>query len=284
VRATQIFSVSQLEGRDTAAQIRALGQQIEQLIRCVNTVSPALPVDGRTAGQLDAVWLVTQMGLAGANTKLPHNLQRTPVGALLVPVPLAGGELSRPVAIEIISADAQFITIRSTGTSRTLLSDTVAQTLANSTVKTAFDVVRLPADLLNAGDVIRYRWHGRYSTTGTPNLTLFVEWDSGSGTPLNGAVATSAGAAGAPVMAEGSLTIELATAAGTSRHNGIRQVAATLAAVTPVQTTGLALNAARTLTFSMQWGTASASNTVTHELLTVELISAVTPVARLLLF
>lgn len=135
---------------------------------------------------------------------------------------------------------------------------------------------------LYAGQRIRLTAYGRFSTTGTPTLLIGFYYGGVAGTALaaTGATTTGSGAASWPwrasynfrvgaVGSSGSVTGEGSVSLGTSltAETGI-PIPATAANPVTINTTTL-----QVLTVGAQWGTNSASNTITCEDFIVELLN-----------
>ena len=155
---------------------------------------------------------------------------------------------------------------------------------ANTTDETALAAVTIPANYLSDGRVLRVRAYGKISTTGTPTYTWALRWGSaaagtllatsevltmGSGvTNVNWSVeiyvvVRSNGSAGS-LIAMGDVRVH--TAAGTVLTNviGVSGYDA------PAAVGSLNLTAETALTLSGDWSAASASNTCTALIYSVE--------------
>lgn len=162
--------------------------------------------------------------------------------------------------------------------------------IANSTTETIiFPNVTIPANYLQDGRVLRLRIMGQYSTTGTPTLTFFIRFGGVAGTVLCKTAACTL-----PTITAGLFDIEVIIqtrsngATGSLMANGVARVFAGVAGtvasatgeglVTPLTNGGVLTPAAVTvdltadtaLAVSAQWSAASASNTLTGLIYTVE--------------
>lgn len=162
--------------------------------------------------------------------------------------------------------------------------------IANSTTETIiFPNVTIPANYLQDGRVLRLRIMGQYSTTGTPTLTFFIRFGGVAGTVLCKTAACTL-----PTITAGLFDIEVIIqtrsngATGSLMANGVARVFAGVAGtvasatgeglVTPLTAGGVLTPAAVTvdltadtaLSVSAQWSAASASNTLTGLIYTVE--------------
>lgn len=137
----------------------------------------------------------------------------------------------------------------------------------------------IPANRLFPGAVIRVTAYGRFSTTGTPTLLLGLYSGGAAGVSIanSGAITTTSGVTNVPFKAEflvvcraigtsGTLFAQ-GTAHGISGTVGVSVVPipASAPAVATVDTT-----LAKTWDLCAQWGTSSASNTITCHLFVVE--------------
>lgn len=151
----------------------------------------------------------------------------------------------------------------------TALASSTSLTAISPSSSTSPDFV-LPANWLYSGQVLRVSAAGRFSTTGTPTLLLGAYFGGVGGVALatTGAVTTASGAANLTwtfradivVRSIGTSGTAMATgyAAGLASATNIVQIPASAAAVATIDTT-----AAKALVLGAQWGTSSASNTVT---------------------
>jgi hypothetical protein len=156
--------------------------------------------------------------------------------------------------------------------------------IANTTAETIImPNITIPANYMQDGRRLLIRLMGKYSTTGTPTLTFRLRWGGVSGTVLaasgamttgsavtngifsidlsvqvrtNGATGTMLCLGSARLGEDASSTVGSATNAGAEDFMGSAGVAAPSTA-----TVDLTVDTA--LAISAQWGTASASNTLT---------------------
>jgi len=154
--------------------------------------------------------------------------------------------------------------------------------LASSTTLTDISPapqVVIPANYLFVGQRIRMHAFGIFSTTSTPTLLLGAYYGGVSGTLLAATttITTGSGAASWPWTLDLDIFVRTAGATGTVWCNGIvnlgtalSTMAASFIPVTQTQPITIATTTANALTVGAQWGTSSASNTITCEDLYVE--------------
>lgn len=156
--------------------------------------------------------------------------------------------------------------------------------IANSTTETIiFPNVTIPSNMMSDGRILRLTLFGRHSTTGTPTLTFRVRWGGVAGTVLCASGAMVTGSAVTAAMWRMEVLIQTRTngATGTLFANGVVEVhedatstvgsATNAPAIDLMGSAGVATPAAATvdltadtaLSVTAQWGTASASNTLT---------------------
>ena len=130
----------------------------------------------------------------------------------------------------------------------------------------------LPANFLEVGGTYRVRAAGTFSNTGTPTLLLGVYWGGVAGTALatSGAVTTTTGATNWPWLIDYEFTVRSVGSSGTVIGDGKLELATALTAYNtrPLPAVAIAAvtvntTAAAALTIGGQWGTLSASNTLT---------------------
>jgi hypothetical protein len=143
--------------------------------------------------------------------------------------------------------------------------------------------ITIPANFLEPGSELEIRAHGEFSTTGTPTLLLGFYYGGVAGVALGAtaAITTASGAASFPWMLEyrgvcrtngGSGTINgmgrlyLGTSLVLLSMNALPASAA--ARTVTIDTTG-----AKAITVGAQWGTASASNTLTVNDISVKTVT-----------
>jgi hypothetical protein len=138
----------------------------------------------------------------------------------------------------------------------------------------------LPANLLDNGMVLRLTAFGTFSTTGTPTLLTGFYYGAVAGTALAATSAITTGTAtNWPFRLEYEGRVRTTGTAGTILGAGTFSLATSLTAYTyrPIPETALATvtidtTTAKQLTVGAQWGTSSASNTLTCHHFSVELI------------
>jgi len=139
-----------------------------------------------------------------------------------------------------------------------------------------------PANYLYVGQRLRLVGHGIFSTTGTPTLLIGGYYGGVAGTLLAAITATATGnnAASWPWRIELDIYVRSTGSSGTVWCNGWVDLGTALATVSHVpvpstQTQPVTVNTttANALTVGAQWGTSSASNTITCEDAYVEALS-----------
>lgn len=157
--------------------------------------------------------------------------------------------------------------------------------LASSTTLTDISLapqITLPANLLQVGSKLRMRAQAKFSNTSTPTLLMGFYYGAVAGTALaaSSAVTTTTGATNWPIDLFYEGTVRSIGATGTIYGYGYFDLGTALTAFThrPIPETAAATvtidtTAAKTLTVGAQWGTNSASNTITCVNFTVELLN-----------
>jgi hypothetical protein len=158
--------------------------------------------------------------------------------------------------------------------------------LANSTTLTDISPAPqlvLPANYLYVGQRLRLTANGIFSTTGTPTLLLGGYYGGVAGTLLAATAAntTGSGAASWPWQLFLDILVKTIGSSGTVWCNGQVTLSTTLAGAASfynlptTQTQPITINTttANALTVGAQWGTASASNTITCEDAYIEALS-----------
>lgn len=139
----------------------------------------------------------------------------------------------------------------------------------------------LPANLLDVGQVLRLTAFGVFSTTGAPTLLEGFYYGGVAGVALaaTGATATGSGVTNVPFRLEYEGRVRSTGTAGTIMGHGyeLRGTSVSAVGVVPIPVTALATvtidtTTAKAITVGAQWGTSSASNTLTCHHLSVELI------------
>jgi len=154
--------------------------------------------------------------------------------------------------------------------------------LANSTTLTDISpspTIVLPANLLEVGSLVRLKAWGRFSTTGTPTLLIGAYYGGVAGTAIcaTSALTSISGATNTTWRLEGEFRVRAvgssgsvigaATVYGVTATTAMAMAPATAPATITADTT-----AAKALTIGAQWGTASASNTITCHHFDVEMV------------
>jgi hypothetical protein len=157
--------------------------------------------------------------------------------------------------------------------------------LANSTTLTDVSPAPqlvLPANYLYPGQRLRMTAYGIYSTTGIPTLILGAYYGGVAGTAMvvTAANSTPSGAASYPWQFSLNIRVVTTGSSGTLWVAGLASVGSSLTAFAQYalpssQTQPITVNTttANALTIGAQWGTVSASNTITCEDLYVEALS-----------
>lgn len=134
--------------------------------------------------------------------------------------------------------------------------------------------ITIAANSLFVGQRLRVKGYGIFSNTGTPTLLLGVYYGGVAGTALatTGAVTTTTGATSWPFDIELDILVKSVGSSGTVWCNGKVNLGTSLTAMTPLwlpssQTQPITVDttSAKALTLGAQWGTSSASNTLTVE-------------------
>lgn len=153
--------------------------------------------------------------------------------------------------------------------------------LASSTTLTDISPtpnIILPAQLLEPGMLLRFVAFGRFSTTGTPTLLLGIYYGGVAGTALcaTSAVTTPSGVTNQTWRFEAEARVRTAGTSGTAMAVGVAEnistVATNMAPATAPATATIDTTAAKAITLGAQWGTNSASNTITCHHFDVELV------------
>lgn len=138
----------------------------------------------------------------------------------------------------------------------------------------------LPSGLLIPGSVLRLTAAGRFSTTGTPTLLLGFYYGDVSGVALatTGALTTASGAANLTWRFEALMVVRSIGAAGTAMTIGEAGgiTGATTKNLAPASAPAVATintTIANILSVGAQWGTSSASNSITCHQFLVESVA-----------
>src|SRR5215471_12110267 len=133
--------------------------------------------------------------------------------------------------------------------------------------------VTLPANFQYPGTAFKLTAFGIFSTTATPTLLLGFYYGGVAGTALvtSGAITTGSGVTNVPWHMEAYLTVRSVGATGTIKIHGWVDLGTSVSAVShlPMPSTAntgtvtIDTTAAKLITVGAQWGTSSASNTVT---------------------
>lgn len=136
-----------------------------------------------------------------------------------------------------------------------------------------FPDVTIPANFMSDGRVLRLRAQGQHSTTGTPTLIFRVRWGGVGGTLLAVTPTITTGSGVTANCWEVNVILQLRTngstgtivAIGNADVNGataFQQVFCAGGGATPAATS-VDLTTDKALSITAQWGTSSASNTLT---------------------
>jgi hypothetical protein len=158
--------------------------------------------------------------------------------------------------------------------------------LASSTTLTdvtAAPQIVLPANALEVGSELEICAQGQFSTTGTPTLLLGIYYGGVAGTALaaSSAITTGSAAAAWPFMLRYRGIVRTVGSAGTIKGEGVLYFGTSLTAfsVRPIPESAAARTAtidttsAKSVTIGAQWGTSSASNTLTCYDISVKLVT-----------
>lgn len=163
--------------------------------------------------------------------------------------------------------------------------------VANTTAETILmPNLTLPGNYFQDGRLARVTFYGKLSTTGTPTMIFTLRWGGVAGTVINktGAVTMGSGLANAPFKYECLIQTRSNGSAGTvfsmgetffwddavgstgSATNAPGIGAATQAGAAAPTTSTLDLTADTSLSITGTWSAASASNTITGHIYTIE--------------
>lgn len=153
---------------------------------------------------------------------------------------------------------------------------TSSTAIASTAVETAFDkTYSLSGGVLAAGDILRVKAGGKYSTTGTP--TLLVQCRIG-GTSLAGVAGQTttmpSGASNNAWGFEASAAVRVIGTSGTLQRGPNLNQYGGLGVTThnPSGTFTLNTTTSQTIDLTATWGTSSSSNTITMDFLSVEIL------------
>lgn len=158
--------------------------------------------------------------------------------------------------------------------------------LATSTTLTDISAapnIVLPANLLEPGMELEIRGMGFFSNTATPTLLIGIYYGAVAGVALaaSSAVTTTTGATAWPWMLEYRGVIRTIGATGSINGQGVLRLGTALTAFTvrPVpevaasRTVTIDTTTSKAITIGAQWGTSSASNTITCDDISVKLVN-----------
>jgi hypothetical protein len=136
--------------------------------------------------------------------------------------------------------------------------------------------ITLPANFLEPGMTLWFTAWGRFSTTATPTLLLGLYYGAVAGTAIcaTSAVTTPSGVTNQTWRFEGEARVRTVGSSGTIIGVGVAEnistTATNMAPATAPATATIDTTAAKALTIGAQWGTSSASNTITCHHFAVE--------------
>lgn len=137
----------------------------------------------------------------------------------------------------------------------------------------------LAANALEVGSILRLTASGRFSTTGTPTLAIGFYYGGIAGVALcaTSAVTTPSGVTNQTWRCEAEVTVRTVGSSGTALGIGVAENISTVAtnmmpATAPAAAT-IDTTTAKSLTVGAQWGTSSASNTITCHFFLAELVN-----------
>lgn len=143
--------------------------------------------------------------------------------------------------------------------------------------------IKLPANLLEPGTEIEMYAEGQFSNTATPTLLLGFYYGGVAGTALaaSSAITTATGVTAVPWQIRYRGTVRAIGTAGSIQGQGMLYLGTSLTAVTvrpipetlALRTVAIDTSIEKAITVGAQWGTSSASNTLTCTNITVQLIS-----------
>lgn len=158
--------------------------------------------------------------------------------------------------------------------------------LASSTTLTDISAapnIVLPANLLEPGMELEIRGMGQFSNTGTPTLLIGIYYGGVAGVALaaSSAITTTTGATAWPWMLEYRGVVRAIGSSGSINGQGVLRLGTALTAFTvrPVpevaasRTVTIDTTTSKAVTIGAQWGTSSASNTVTCDDISVKLVN-----------
>jgi hypothetical protein len=143
--------------------------------------------------------------------------------------------------------------------------------------------ITLPANLLEPGMELEIRGMGQFSNTSTPTLLLGFYYGGVAGAALaaTSAITTTTGATAWPWMLEYRGVVRSIGSSGSINGQGIIRLGTSLTAYTlrPIpetagaRTVTIDTTTAKAITIGAQWGTSSASNTLTCDDISVKLVN-----------
>ena len=160
---------------------------------------------------------------------------------------------------------------------------TAYNTSVTLTDVSALPNISLPANILQPGSELEIRAHGFFSNTGTPTLLMGVYFGGVAGVALaaSSAVTTTTGATLWPWRLEYRGIVRSSGSSGTINGQGEWQLGTALTSFTirPIpevaasRTATINTTTAQAITIGAQWGTSSASNTLTCDDISVKAIN-----------
>ena len=160
-----------------------------------------------------------------------------------------------------------------------MFSQTATGTVANTAAETSLDSTgngtkTIPANILSAGKTIRVKGRGFFSAVSAPTLRIKIKL--GANIVLDTTAVTSLNATNSAFEFEGDICCRTTGTSGTVFSQGkFEEIGSTLGAF-PMTNTGtvtIATNASQVVGATAQWGTGSASNTISLTNFTIEVLN-----------
>lgn len=162
-------------------------------------------------------------------------------------------------------------------------SGTAYATSVTLTDVSALPNITIPAGLLEAGMELEIRAMGQFSNTGTPTLLLGLYYGGVAGVALaaSSAITTTTGATAWPWRIDYRGVVRTTGSSGSINGQGALYLGTALTAFTirPIpevaanRTATIDTTTAKILTVGAQWGTSSASNTLTCDDISVKMVN-----------
>lgn len=160
-----------------------------------------------------------------------------------------------------------------------LFKQTASGTIANSTTETAISstgvgALTIPANYLIVGTTLRITGYGYHSAVSSPTIRIKVKF--GSTVILDTTAITSHNSTNEEIRLDALITCRTTGASGTVFAQGLYKEFQSPGVDGPMvntSTTTVDTTASQTISVTAQWGTASASNTITLSNLVVEVLN-----------